>query len=134
MASRKFPIVLVIFLVMIALVNALAGEYFWYWQMRWFDMPMHFAGGAWIAGVVIWWKFFSESPTPAQIPFTRLVLWGIGGALVVGLGWEIYESAVSFFIEGHINDILDTASDIVFDVFGGLVAAYVTWLFIKKTL
>lgn len=123
MILRSFPPSLAVLLVVIALVNALAGEYFWYWQMRWFDMPMHFAGGAWIAGVAIWWKFFSKGVAPVPVSFARLALWGIGGALVVGLGWEVYESTVSFFIEGHINDILDTASDLVFDVLGGLAVA-----------
>jgi len=48
----QFPITLVIFLVAIALVNAFADVYHWYWTMRWFDMPMHFAGGSIIDAVL----------------------------------------------------------------------------------
>ncbi len=59
MPTRPFPHVLVALILAIAVVNAFAHYHYWYWTMRWFDMPMHFAGGMWLAGVAIWWRFFS---------------------------------------------------------------------------
>ena len=88
-------------------------------------MPMHFAGGAWVASVTIWWKFFSvtqEDPFLAPA-LRRLIVWGVGGAFVIGLGWELYESVVSLITQGHINDIQDTISDLFLDMAGGVVVA-----------
>ena len=58
-----------------------------------------------------------------------LVLWGVGTALLVGVGWEIYEALISFLTVGHINDIIDTGGDILFDILGGLVVAVGTYVY-----
>lgn len=133
MFRQSFPFVLALFLLAIAVVHAFANEYSWYWTVRWFDVPMHFAGGAWVAGVVLWRKFFFGM-SANHVSFFRLAMWGILGALVVGLGWEVYESAISFFIEGHINDIVDTVSDLFFDALGAFAVACIVHLFTKKVV
>lgn len=126
MIQRRFPWFLAITLFVIAGINSVANYYSWYWIIRWFDMPMHFAGGAWVAGVVLWWKFFSGThDAPSVAPtVTHLLVWGIGGAFVIGLGWEIYESVVSLITQGHINDIRDTVSDLLLDMAGGTLVAF----------
>lgn len=134
MVRRLFPIILTGLLLVIAVVHVFANEYSWYWTVRWFDMPMHFAGGAWVSGVVLWRKFFSRGMVESHASFKSLLLWGILGALVVGLGWEVYESVVSFFIEGHINNIVDTASDLLFDALGALAVVCIMHLFTKKVV
>lgn len=134
MSRQKFPHSLVVFLLVIAVLNWLAEYYSWYWRISWFDMLMHFAGGAWLAGVAIWWRFFSGKFS-GEIPqnFARAALFGIGAAFVIGLGWEIYESFVSFLVEGHINDILDTISDLVFDMLGGVLMTILMQTRVKKS-
>lgn len=122
MPRRFFPKFLVVLLLIIFIVQIFALKYYWYWTMRWFDMPMHFAGGVWLAGAAIWWRFFRDDSTESP-GLSRLVVWGVFAAFVVGFSWEIYESSVSFLVIGHINDIIDTGSDILFDVLGGLVFA-----------
>ena len=89
-------------------------------------MPMHFAGGVWLAGIAIWWRFFrggfvGENMNPHR--FLHFALWGALAAFIIGFGWEIYESIVSIITIGHINDIIDTGGDLFFDVLGGLVYA-----------
>ena len=125
MTQRRFPWFLALTLFIIAGVDCAANYYSWYWIIRWFDMPLHFAGGAWVAGVTLWWKFFSNKQgSPSVAPtLSRLILWGVGGAFVVGLGWEVYESIVSFIIQGHINNIQDTISDLFLDMAGGTLVA-----------
>lgn len=125
MIQRKFPWFLAVALFIIAGVNSVANNYSWYWTIRWFDMPMHFAGGAWLAGVTIWWKFFSGRQDISSVAptITRLIAWGVGGAFVIGLGWEVYESVVSFLTQGHINNIQDTISDLFLDMAGGTLVA-----------
>lgn len=132
MSRRSFPITLGVFLLAIAVVDAFANEYSLYWTVRWFDMPMHFAGGAWVSGVTLWRKFFYHRVASDTTPsFWNLLQWALLGALVIGLGWEVYESIVSLFTVGHINDILDTVSDLAFDLLGGLVVACTALFFIK---
>lgn len=126
MQSRPFPALLLVLLVAIAGVNAFAEYYHWYWLMRWFDMPMHFAGGVWVAGAVLWWRFFSGKFT--SLPNTKAMFaWAIGGAIAIGLVWEVYEAAVSYITVGRMNDILDTIGDLVLDTLGGIVAAGILW-------
>ena len=126
MQSRPFPRVLVVLIITIAIVNAFAEHYYWYWRMREFDMPMHFVGGVWLAGTVLWWRFFSGRFTSPQ-NVKAIFAWAIVGAVGVGLVWEVYEAIVSYFTVGHMNDILDTLSDLVFDTLGGIVAAGILW-------
>jgi len=89
----RLPIILVVFLVLIAVVNGFADAYHWYWTMRWFDNPMHFAGGAWLASFGVWWYYKRK-----RAPLTRFVhCWGVPPFLPrVGLLWEVYEAAISF--------------------------------------
>lgn len=126
MIQRRFPWFLAVALFVIAGIDCIANYNSWYWTIRWLDMPMHFAGGVWVAGVTLWWKFFSGAQeTPAVAPtITRLLIWGIGGALIIGLGWEIYESVVTLITQGHINDIQDTVSDLFFDMAGGMFVVF----------
>lgn len=127
MHSRPFPQVLIVLIVAIAVVNAFAEHYYWFWLMRWFDMPMHFAGGVWLAGVALWWRFFSGRFT-VEVSIKAIFAWVIVGALGVGLAWEVYEAGVSYLTVGHINDMLDTMSDLIFDTLGGLTVASLVWI------
>ena len=36
-------------LIFILFIHALATVNFWYWRFPWFDIPMHFFGGFWVA-------------------------------------------------------------------------------------
>lgn len=127
MQSRPFPRVLVVLVVAIAIVNAFAEHYYWYWHMKEFDMPMHFAGGVWLAGTALWWRFFSGRFT-TLMSAKAMFAWAIGGALGVGFAWEVYEAVVAYFTVGHMNDILDTLSDLVFDTLGGIAAVGILWI------
>lgn len=126
MTQKRFPWFLAAALFIIAGIDCVANYNSWYWTIRWLDIPMHFVGGAWVAGVTLWWKFFSgtQETLPVAPSITRLLVWGIGGAFVIGLGWELYESVVSLITQGHINDIQDTVSDLVLDMAGGTLVAF----------
>ncbi|MEK7148379.1 MAG: hypothetical protein AAB770_00510 [Patescibacteria group bacterium] len=127
MNSRQFhiPVTLVAFLVFIAIVNGLAYANYWYWTMRWFDMPMHFAGGAWLAAFGVWWQYSRLGVAPKD--FISLLGVCFIFAFGVGLLWEAYEAVVSFLTVEHINAMSDTLSDILFDILGGTIVAVFTW-------
>ena len=132
MQARPFPQVLVILIVAIALVQILAESYHWYWLMRWFDIPMHFMGGAWVAGVALWWRFFSGRFPLAPIDAKAIFTWAMIGAIGIGVAWEAYEAGVSYLTVGHMNDMLDTGGDLIFDVLGGAVSAMILWVYTYK--
>jgi len=94
--------------------------------MRWFDMPMHFAGGAWLASFGVWWQYYRRG-----LVATGGVLQILGVCLVfalsIGLLWEAYEAVVSFFTVGHMNAIKDTLGDLLFDIIGGTAVAILVW-------
>jgi len=94
--------------------------------MRWFDMPMHFAGGAWLASFGVWWQYYRRG-----LVATGGVLQILGVCLVfalsIGLLWEAYEAVVSFFTVGHMNAIKDTIGDLLFDIIGGTAVAILVW-------
>ncbi|MBI5799088.1 MAG: hypothetical protein HZB10_04120 [Candidatus Yonathbacteria bacterium] len=123
--QSSFPIVLVIFLVIIAVVNALADINHWYWMMKWFDMPMHFSGGVWLAGFGVWWQYYRRGVVVAG--FLQILGVCLVFSLSIGLLWEAYEAVVSFFTVGQMNAMLDTLSDLLFDILGGTTVAVLVW-------
>lgn len=125
MQTRPFPLILVALILAIALVNGLASAYYWYWKMRWFDMPMHFTGGVWIAGVAVWWMYYRLGERVNKLLPTIAVC--IVSAFGVGLVWEVFEAIVSLMTVGDINAIPDTLSDLLFDVLGGVTVAFLMW-------
>lgn len=128
-STSQIPTSLTFLLIIIALVNGLAEAYHWYWTMRWFDMPMHFAGGSWLAGMVAWWVYFRKGISPQR--FSLLLGVCLLGAFSIGVVWEVYEAAVSFLTVGHMNNIPDTLGDILFDILGGTTVAVLIWLRVK---
>jgi hypothetical protein len=119
--ASQIPTSLVFLVVMIGVVNGLAEAHHWYWVYRWFDMPMHFAGGVWLAGMALWWHFYRNNI--ATQSFVAALIPSLIAALGVGLAWEVYEASISLVTVGHINDMRDTLSDLLFDILGGTAVA-----------
>ncbi|MEK7538591.1 MAG: hypothetical protein AAB552_02000 [Patescibacteria group bacterium] len=120
MQLRTFPASLAVLVVAIAVVNFFAHTYYWYRLFFWFDMMMHFAGGAWLSGVAIWWQGRKLAPETV-VTFKTLVLVGVGTALAIGVLWEGYEVIVGVVVEGRVNALADTLSDIFFDTLGAVL-------------
>ena len=121
----QFPIILVVFLVAIAVVNGFADINHWYWTNKWLDMPMHFAGGAWLAGFGVWWQYFRKGVY--EFSFFKILGVCLVYALSIGLLWEAYEAVVSFFTVGHMNSMQDTLGDLLFDILGSITVAVLVW-------
>lgn len=104
---------------LIALVNFGAIKFHWYYSLWWFDMPMHFLGGMWVAMLIIWYlgdsKFSIES-------VGRVIL----GAFIVGLAWEVFELLLNEQFVQNAYDLPDTLSDIFFDLSGAFTAVLYT--------
>lgn len=130
MRSKSYPIALLALIVFIGAVNLFAEIYYWYWRMRWFDMPMHFLGGVWLAATALWWYYgWLEAKNQH---FYRVLAICIIASLGIGFLWEVFEAGLALQTVGHINAMPDTLSDLMFDTLGGVTTAFGAWIHLKN--
>lgn len=110
----------------ILILNLLAFVHHWYWQYEWFDIPMHFLGGFWLSGMLVW--LFMKGDTIFCARRFPCVAGIILGAFAVGVGWEMFEFGLDTFIMFNMNDVADTLTDLLMD-FLGAVTAYFLFAF-----
>ena len=109
-------------------INALAMHYGWYPRIHGFDKLMHTLGGA--ASAILLAAFFTKKLF-SKAP--RSIFWNIVfAALLIGIGWEVFEYIVQFLIKGaNLANPLDSLGDVFFDVIGAMFGAHFV-LSIKK--
>jgi len=112
--SKYFLVVLLYF---ILIANALAIWQSWYFKTTWFDIPMHFLGGAWLALLfLLYFKKYFKHPLIFLFVFV----------ILVGLGWEVFEYFNEWLIikSGRVPiapmTLNDTFLDLLIDVLGGM--------------
>lgn len=93
-----------------------------FWKFHWYDTALHFLGGV-SAGLGAAW-FFS---TLRQHKFFLL---GLLGVFAVGVAWEIFEVVVGFPRE--TNYAVDTTTDIVMDMIGGVLSLCVARFIVRS--
>jgi TRAP-type C4-dicarboxylate transport system permease small subunit len=96
-------------------LNFLAGKFYLYTSIWFFDMPMHFLGGFWL-GLSFIYLFWSK--TVSVKLFIEIIL----GVLLLGVLWELFEVIFTNYIGQTPFNTLDTISDLCFDLAGGLSA------------
>lgn len=100
-------------------VASLLGIYADLW---WFDMAMHTVGGA-VAGLFFLFIVGSIRGLSSLLYTKRgIYLVALAGALLVGIGWEIFEYI--YDIAYATNYVRDTASDILMDAVGAIFVSY----------
>jgi len=124
MESKKFLIRLLLLIFFIFLLDYLAMQFYWYSSIWYLDMLIHFLGGLWL-GLALVWLFRIK-----EISF-KSIFYLILGVLLIGVLWEIFEIIIDETITGNSFNILDTISDILFDLAGGSLALL---YFLKKTM
>ena len=109
-------------IIVLAVVNFFATHFSWYSLLWWFDMSMHFLGG----GVVFYLSAYVWAPALRCVPAWRFLYESLITALLLGLLWE----ALELFLYIHYGTpdfiLLDSLSDVCFDIAGALLAAYLT--------
>jgi hypothetical protein len=113
-------------IVLIFLVNFVAVRLYWYNSIWYFDMLMHFLGGFWLGLAVIWLLAYKNLSLELS---WKLVFKIILSVFFIGLFWEFYEIVVNNIFAQMPFNILDTLSDIFFDLAGG---AFSVFYFFKK--
>lgn len=121
------------FILLILALHSFGNIYNWYWRLPWFDIPMHMAGGAFVACFFLYlfgerWKNFDM-----RANFFVTFTFGLGAVAMVGIAWEFYEYLSQVFIERRFDltcaapgGLFDTLLDLFDDLFGGAIAL-LTW-------
>ena len=115
MDGKKLLKYLVFLMLFMFLVNLAASKFYLYYSLWYFDILMHFLGGVWV-GLFFLYVFSRKSQVlPSELKITFFVL-------IIGILWEAFEAFSHNYIGRDSFNILDTFSDILFDLAGGLCA------------
>ncbi|MFA5827486.1 MAG: hypothetical protein WC839_03235 [Candidatus Paceibacterota bacterium] len=87
-------------------------------------MPMHFLGGVWLGLAII---LFFKINKISLILILKIIL----GVLFIGILWEFFEVIINDYITQNYFNLLDTLSDLSFDISGGIFAIV---YFLKRLL
>ncbi len=102
-----------------------AGFYATY---QWFDLLTHFLGGFIIGGLGLWILLKTDFRTlffrKNNVPSAQILFLGFAVAVMVGIGWEIFEALIDPFLSKEAGYIGDTALDLIADSAGGLLVAF----------
>ena len=94
-----------------------------YWVLWWYDIIVHFLGGAFTGLLIVWLRYFSGYFGVPRIAASEkeLMYLILVGTLGVGVGGEVFERAFghTWSLEGYW---LDTAVDLIMDIAGGITA------------
>lgn len=126
---------LAIFIVLF--VHGIAIVFSLYGILKWFDIPMHFAGGLAIGllALAIWQQGVADVKFKGwfarQLEWWIVPLFLVGFVSFVSIGWEIYEFIMDQWFTDVINgmyrisrqpSVADTMLDFTMDILGGLIA------------
>ncbi|MDP2599058.1 MAG: hypothetical protein Q8P49_04470, partial [Candidatus Liptonbacteria bacterium] len=128
MYNLNMRIFIAIFIVFMAVFQIIALVSGWYIVLRWLDIPMHIAGGAWVA--IAFWYFVCEKTD--LISFRKkwiAVVVGMGVVALIGAVWEMYEFFSDVFVK-QSHPLLsepgwiyfDSLKDLFDDIFGAFIA------------
>ena len=109
---------LAVLIFLIFLVNFFANKFYWYYTIWYFDMIMHFLGGFWVGLLAL---YLFTSPKASILSFDS-VLRILAFVLFIGVSWEIFEVLVDKVVSRYPFNILDTTSDLFFDMAGSVFA------------
>jgi len=116
----------------VAILHILALKFYFYSNVWWFDMVVHFLGGFWIALAVLWFLFFSGYIKLRGETYIHFLFIASLSALFAGIVWEIFEvtnGVTSVLFRGYWKD---TMSDIIFDCLGALASSRYLFIEYKK--
>jgi hypothetical protein len=108
--------------IIVAIAHKMALSLYLYWTISWFDILMHFLGGALIALLALFFiydkKFFHFDIKRPIVIFSIAV----GSVLIVGLSWELWE--LYFGMSDIEIDKWDTVLDLIMDILGAVFAYF----------
>jgi len=104
----------------IAILYPLAFAYLLFWNLWWYDILLHFLGGAFVVAVARW-SLASAPPSVLRLSRLRPLLFYIVITFFIGVLWEFFEFAADLTYV-HSGYWVDTCTDLIMDMLGGAVA------------
>ena len=101
-------------------LNYLAGVFYLYWTLWWFDYLVHFLAGLGGGFFVLW--FLSNRDLSGR----QILLIVLTTVLFVGVVWEIYEYLFGLTQSTESYYTLDVISDLIMDGLGAITAVFLT--------
>ena len=107
-------------MILVALLHFLALHFYFYWQLWWFDIVMHFLGGI-VVGLGAMWALMGYSRYRGSLFTARQTLvFVLCATFLVAFSWEIYEFQFGLFDPTDYG--VDSSLDIVMGLLGAIVA------------
>lgn len=97
--------------------DLVARKFYLYYSIWYFDIIMHALGGIWLGSFFVYVFSRKNKIFPSAL---KVIL----SVLSVGLLWEIFEFITNSYIGGGVFHIVDTSSDLFFDLVGGTFAVF----------
>lgn len=113
MSSKILLLLAFLFSCALLSLHLFALEYFLYWAVSWFDILLHIIGGISFGFLLL----FIANKTVENIPLYIPII----GTLIAATVWEIFEFQIGLTFVAK-NLALDTISDVMFSIFGGVIA------------
>src|SRR3989338_6446852 len=113
---RKYSLLYIAFglLVILWILNFIALEFYFYWNIWWYDLMMHTLAG-FSGGLIAFW--FAKT-----VNISRPFLFALVSLMVVGIVWEVFEYV--FEITPMIDYWQDTITDLIADGVGASLACF----------
>lgn len=120
--------------VVLAILNLLAFEGFWYWRFWWFDILMHILGGVVISLFILWFYSTIDDRGITESPEILVFTLSISSIILIGLFWELFEFTTDAFNRPALiakgfaavqTGVVDTLSDLLSDILGALIGSLI---------
>lgn len=123
--NKNILLISLVLAIVISTIHTIALNLFLYFEFWWLDIVMHFLGGLLISLVFLWiytrFGFYektkSDSSKCAKCKIITLMFVSI---LIIGLAWEIFEITTQITLVDLENYRIDTLSDFIMSLIGGL--------------
>lgn len=115
-------------IVLLEILNQAATFFHWYTLIWWFDMPMHFLGGISVLylGALVWRRAL-RYVSPARFLYESIIT-----GFLLGVLWEAFELFLFLHYGSPYFGLLDSFSDLCFDLAGILFAAFMVFPLVTR--
>jgi hypothetical protein len=115
---------------LLGLLQQLAFAYYLYWVYPWYDIMMHFLGGAVVASSYIWVVTYE---LPEKFKRYRRFAYVLAFSFFIGILWEVFEYLIGIDREYSLRVWqFDTVVDIIMDLSGAALSFVFFTLYAKK--
>lgn len=117
-----------ILLVIVWVLNYVAGIYHLYWSVYEFDSLVHFLAGASVSLFFLWFYFYSGFFNSQKKNLTKFLLISILGAMFIAVSWEIFELLLGEALVQKSEYAYDTSLDLIMVFLGTMVGCFYAYL------